>query len=449
MMAAIDQTIVAVALPAMIEDLDASLALASWTLIANQLTQTIVLPLAGKLGDRWGRKRLLLWSILLFAIGSVGAGLSPNIYVLIAFRVLQAIGGGMFFPSAAGIVGDIFVEGRQTAVGLFVTIFQVGGIIGPNVGGVVTDLISWRAVFFINVPFSIIILILGLAMIPQDRVDEAARTRHLDTSGAALLAAGIFAFLFGLTYLANNPDALASPVPWVSFASGVILLRVFLHQERRQSEPIVDLKLVRWRPFLACNAQLFMWSSCFNGFFNFIPLYASIAYGLNATQGGAILTPRAVMAVVVSLLASIFVSRLGYRRPWLVGIYLLAISMILMGTSVDAVGGLGISPFAAMAAITLIAGIATGLAMPPAQAAYFDLRPDLMSTAAGLRAMAGNSGAVFGTTVVTLFISQFDDKAAGIAIMFFILGLVVLLSQFWVFMVPGQIRRGGTAGAPA
>ncbi len=449
MMAAIDQTIVAVALPAVIEDLDASLALASWALIANQLTQTIVLPLAGKLGDRWGRKRLLLWSIVLFAAGSIGAGLSPSIYVLIAFRVIQAIGGGMFFPCAAGIVGDVFKEGRQTAVGLFVTIFQIGGVIGPNVGGVVTDLVSWRGVFFINLPFCVIILLLGLAMIPKDNVDPAARARHLDTSGAALFAAGIFAFLFGLTYLANNPDSLASPVAWTSFASSVVLIALFFRQEKRQSEPIIDLQLVRWRPFLACNVQLFMWSGCFNGFFNFIPFYAAIAYGMNATQGGAILTPRSVMAVLVSLLASIYVTRMGYRRPWLLGTYLMATSMMLMGTSVGTLGGFGISPFFAMASITCIAGIATGISMPPAQAAYFDLRPDLMSAAAGFRAMAGNSGAVFGTTIVTLFLSQFDDKAAGLEIMFFIFGGVVLLSQVWIFMVPDRFRRPRIAEAPS
>ena len=144
MMISIDMTIAAVALPTILVELDTPLALASWALIANQLTQTIVLPFAGKLGDRWGRKRLLMWSVLIFGIGSVGAGLSPSIYVLIFFRVVAAAGAGMFFPCAAGIVGDVFVEGRQTVVGLFVTIFQIGGVIGPNVGGVITDLFSWR-----------------------------------------------------------------------------------------------------------------------------------------------------------------------------------------------------------------------------------------------------------------------------------------------------------------
>jgi EmrB/QacA subfamily drug resistance transporter len=442
MMMSIDMTIAAVALPTILVELDTPLALASWALIANQLTQTIVLPFAGKLGDRWGRKRLLMWSVVVFGIGSVGAGFSPTIYVLIFFRVVAAAGAGMFFPCAAGIVGEVFVEGRQTVVGLFVTIFQVGGVIGPNVGGVITDAFSWRGVFFINVPFCIVILILGLLLLPRDEIDPAAKDQKLDTMGAALFAAGVFSFLFGLTYLANNPDHLLTPVPFVCFACAVLLLYLFVRQETRTSEPIIDLQIVKWRPFLACNAQLFMWSSCFNGFFNFIPYFASIAYGMSATQGGAILTPRSVMAVVLSLISSIFVAKLGYRRPWLVGLYLMAMSMILMSTAVDAVSDAGLgSPFLVMSMFTFIAGLAIGIAIPPAQAAYFDLRPDLMASAAGFRAMAGNSGGVFGTTIVTLFLSQFDDKVLGVQIIFFILGVVVLISQVWVFMVPDRERE--------
>jgi MFS family permease len=115
--------------------------------------------------------------------------------------------------------------------------------------------------------------------------------------------------------------------------------------------------------------------------------------------------------------------------------------MLLMSTAVDTISGFGLgSPFLVMSMVTFIAGLAIGIAIPPAQAAYFDLRPDLMASAAGLRAMAGNSGAVFGTTFVTLFLSQFDDKVLGTQIVFFILGIIVLISQVWVFMVPDRER---------
>jgi EmrB/QacA subfamily drug resistance transporter len=441
-MMSIDQTIVAVALPTMIEELDATLALTSWTIIGSQLTQTIVLPLAGNLGDRWGRKRLLLGAILLFMLGSIGAGLAPSIYPLIAFRVVQATGAGMFFPCAAGIAGDVFPEGRrQTAVGLFVTIFQVGGVIGPNIGGIVTDTLSWRGIFFINVPLSIAILLLGLVFIPRDRVDAESSQQKVDVTGAAYFASGVFMLLFGLTYIANHPSDVVSPIPWVSFALGSAMLTVFVRHEGRTERPIIDLQLVRWRPFFACNFQQFIWSTSFNGFFNFIPYYATVAYGMTATQGGAILTPRAIMAVVVSAVSSVFVHRMGYRRPWLIGIWMMAMSMILMSLAVEPVAGLGPSAFLVMSIFTGVSGIAVGIAIPPSQAAYFDLRPDLMASAAGFRAMAGNSGGVFGTAIVTLALSQFGDKVLGVQVIFFALGIAVLVSQIWVFMVPVRGRE--------
>ena len=452
MMASIDQTIMAVALPTMITELNTSLALASWALIATQLTQTIVLPLAGKLGERWGRKRLLLWSILLFAAGSIGTGLSPSIYPLIACRVLQAVGGGMFFPCAAGIVGEVFGEKRQVAVGLFVTIFQIGGIVGPNVGGVITDTLSWRGIFFVNVPISAILLLLGFLMLPRDELPDDDNRPSIDTAGAALFAAGAFSLLFGLTYLANHPDDMAGPVPVVFLATGVFMLAMFLRQERRTAEPIIDLQMVRWRPFMACNLHLFMWSGAFNGFFNFIPYYAAVAYGMSATQGGAILTPRSIVAVIVSAVASIFVAKFGYRRPWLIGVYLMAGSMLAMGLLVPFAAGNDLaSPFLIMSIVTCIAGLGIGIAIPPSQNAYFDLRPDQVAASAGFRAMAGNSGAVFGTTLVTLALSHIGDKAAGTEIIFVALGGVVLLSQIFVFMVPDKPktpRFAPGAGSP-
>jgi MFS family permease len=252
----------------------------------------------------------------------------------------------------------------------------------------------------------------------------------------------MFSLLFGLTYLANHPETTGSLTPWACLACGAALLALFVRHESRTPEPIIDLKLARWRPFLACNCQLFMWSSAFNGFFNFIPYYAAVAYGMSATQGGAILTPRSLVAVVVSLISSVFVARLGYRRPWLIGIYLMAGAMMLtsLGVQETDVLGLTLTPFLLLSLFTCVAGLAIGIAIPPSQNAYFDLRPDLMATSAGFRAMAGNSGGVFGTAMVTLALSQFEDKAAGVEVIFIALGCVVLLSQVFVFMVPDRAK---------
>ncbi len=442
LMASIDATIVAVALPAMLREMKTSLALVTWSLTSYQLTQTIALPLAGKLAERWGRKRLFLCAVVLFLVGSIGAGLSPTIYVLIVFRVLQGIGGGMFFPSAAGVVSDVFQENRQTAVGLFVTIFQMGGIIGPNIGGIITDHLSWRWIFFVNIPLGIAILIFGLAFIPRDRATASAASTKMDYTGAGLFAAGMFALLYGLTDMANHPDDMFNIASLTFLAVGLLFLVAFCIAENKVEEPIIELSLIRWRPLLASNTQIFMWSGAQNAFFNFVPYYATVAYGMSAAASGAILTPRALTASVVSVVGSVFLIRFGYRRPWLTGIYLLAMCMFLtsLGLHDVSVAGIHLSNFGMLAIIMCIGGLGVGIAAPSGQNAHFDLLPDRISAVAALRAMFGNTGNVVGTTLVTLVLGHFSDKAEGLRYTFVGLGVVVLLSQICVFFVPDAAK---------
>jgi EmrB/QacA subfamily drug resistance transporter len=443
LMASIDSTIVAVALPAMLRELHTGLALTSWSLTSYALTQTIVLPLAGKLTDRWGRKRLFLCAVVLFTLSSIGAGLSPNIYVLIAFRILQAMGGGMFFPCAAGVVGDVFLEKRQTPIGLFATIFQLGGIIGPNIGGLITDAVSWRWIFFVNLPIGVAILLLGLRFVPKDKARAADFSQQMDTAGAGMFAGGMFALLFGLTYLASHPGDFASPTPWLFLTLGLLLLVLFIRHESRCAQPIIDMQLIRWRPFFAANAQIFMGSASFQGFFNFMPYYATIAYGMSATQSGALLTPRSIAAVVVSILVSVFVVRRGYRLPWLVGGWLFGGSMLVASLGLHDLSFLGLAPsnFLLLSLILLISGVGMGMGAPSSQNASLDLLPDKISAAAGIRAMFGNSGGVLGTTLVALALSQFDDKVTGMRYIFLGLGCTNLLSQVWIFLIPDTARQ--------
>src|SRR5438067_10259344 len=159
LMSSIDGTIVAVALPTFIEDLHANLVWAGWTLTAYALTQTVMLPLAGKLAEQYGQMRVFLVCVFLFTLGSLLCGLAPNIYVLIACRVIQALGGGGFLPSAAGIVAREFPTNRDRMIGLFSSIFPIGGIVGPNLGGFIVEHWSWREVFLINVPIGVVVLL--------------------------------------------------------------------------------------------------------------------------------------------------------------------------------------------------------------------------------------------------------------------------------------------------
>src|SRR5262249_39003470 len=148
--------------------------------------------------------------------------------------------------------------------------------------------------------------------------------------------------LYGLTHLANHPHDLGSPLPYGFMALGVIFLAAFARHELKAADPMINVRLFAWRPFVASSAQQLMWTGCFQAFFNFIPFYASIAFGMSATASGAILTPRSIVAVVFSFVGTVALMSRGYRLPWLAGIYLLALSMFLVGTGVGEVNILGV-----------------------------------------------------------------------------------------------------------
>src|SRR3954453_19251714 len=204
-MFSIDSTIVAVALPTLIADLHTSLVRAGWTLAAYALTQTVMMPLVGKLAEQFGQMRVFLICVFVFTLGSLLCGLAPNVYVLIACRVLQALGGGGFLPSCTGIVAEQFPETRSRMIGLFASIFPIGGILGPNLGGFIIEHFGWRQTFMINVPLGIIVvgLLVRQALAPQPARPTAKRT--IDFFGTALFATSIIAFLIGLTLLGRDP----------------------------------------------------------------------------------------------------------------------------------------------------------------------------------------------------------------------------------------------------
>src|SRR5258708_2811908 len=207
MMASVDQTIVATALPSLQRDLHAQVNWSSWTLTVYALGQILVMPLAGKLGDQYGRKKIFLGAAVLFTTASLCCGFAINIYLLIVLRGVQAIGGA-FMPSATGIVAQQFGRERDRAVGLFSSVFPLGGIIGPVLGGVFVTYWSWRGIFLVNVPLGIILIISGALFIPAS---TWRRDQRLDVRGVALLGTTLLAALFGGAILGDGRSP-ADPV---------------------------------------------------------------------------------------------------------------------------------------------------------------------------------------------------------------------------------------------
>ncbi|HZQ98080.1 MAG TPA: MFS transporter [Chloroflexota bacterium] len=444
MMFSIDSTIVAVALPTMTADLRTNLVWIGWTLTAYQLTQTIVLPLAGKLAESFGRARVFLACVVLFTLGSLLCGLAPNVHLLIVFRVLQALGGGGFMPSAVGIITEEFPEARQRMIGLFTSIFPIGGIVGPNLGGFIIEHASWRDVFFINVPIGVVVIVL---LFGRARHAVAGRRRRIDFAGTALFASAILLVLSAMTLVGEDPSFLRGPAFWAMLVGGALLLAVFVWHEKRTDEPVVDPTLVARNPFLAVNAYNFFFGACAFGFFAFIPYYATVQFGMGPEQAGAVLTPRSLMMMVTAALASFFIIRLGYRAPMVVGMLLISGMLLLLsrGYSSATLLGVALSPFWLLALQVMIGGVGMGLASPASNNAALDLLPERAPVLTGIRGMFRSTGGVIGTALIVLWLEFSPDKGVGVRSVYFALAMLLLFTIPLVFLIPdtadGRRRR--------
>src|SRR5208283_5365448 len=198
---AIDTTAVAVAFPNFIKDFGTSVLWSAWTISIYYIALTMSMPLAGNLSDTFGRKRVFLIALGLFTGSSLACGLAPNIYTLIACRFVQGIGGAAFLPTASGIVSDHFPESRERIIGLFTSIYPIGGIIGPNLGGWIVSRYSWRYVFYINLPVGIVLMVLTIILLEDSR---ALSRPHVDVAGASFMSGALFFLMLALSLVGEH-----------------------------------------------------------------------------------------------------------------------------------------------------------------------------------------------------------------------------------------------------
>jgi EmrB/QacA subfamily drug resistance transporter len=434
-MSSIDTSIVTVGIPVIINDLRTNLAYAGWTITGYQFSQSIMMPIIGKLSDDWGRKRLFLLAISVFSASSLAAALAPNIFWLIIFRLIQGIGGGAFLPSATGIISDAFGTNRTKFIGLFSSIFPIGSVIGPNLGGFIIDNFSWRWIFFVNVPIGIVLLILGTMFLPKSAVKSS--NKHIDSVGAGLFAGSILAILYAMTAWANNPGTIGLTT-WLLFTAGLILFIFFLRHEGRNEQPMVELELLKSRPFLATNVYNFIFGGVVFGFSSFVPYYATVAYGMSAGQDGLVLTPRSIAMIIVSTITSFFLIRLRYRLPMIVGMVVIALGLVLLsfGFRDVSIFGSNLPNLPLLAFIVMFAGIGMGIANPAANNAILDMVPEKAAAITGLRGMFRMTGGIFGTTTMALVLSHFIDKGFGFERVSLFSAIILLLMTPIVFLIP-------------
>ena len=349
---ALDQTIVGTALPRIVTDLGGN-DLYTWVVTIYLLTSTITVPFYGKLSDIYGRKPMLMIGITLFLAGSVLSGLSQEMWQLILFRGIQGLGAGALFPIALAVIGDLFTPAeRGKYQGLFGAVFGISFLIGPGLGGFLTDSVSWHWIFFVNLPIGIISLIVIWRLLPT--IKQSGVSRTFDYLGALIFTIAIGFLLVGLTNKAAGDWADLEVGGFI--AIGLLGSALFAFVESRAKEPIVPLDLWRNRTYASSIISTFLVSFGFFGAIIFLPRWFQVVRGESATASGYLIFPMLIGLIGSSIVAGALVSRTGkYKALVISALVAMTVGIALMtqlraDTSYEAlflwmfVAGVGIGP---------------------------------------------------------------------------------------------------------
>jgi EmrB/QacA subfamily drug resistance transporter len=428
LMSSVDATVVATALSAIQSDLHANIAWSGWTITIYSLGQILVMPLAGKISDMYGRRRVFLAAAILFTVASLLCGLASNIYLLVALRAVQAIGGGAFMPSASGIVADHFGPNRDRALGMFTSIFPIGGVIGPILGGLFVTYGSWRGIFLVNVPVGIVLIVLALIFIP-----ESGRTagRRLDIYGVALLGILILSAMLGITLLGEGTTTVLSPQFLIPELIAVVALILFVRHAKHGAAPFIPANLLHGRGFGIMNLINFLFGAAALGFGALVPLYAEDRFGISVLQAGTLLTARAIGMICIAGLAVLMLRRTGYRLPMLVGFTFVALGLAALSWDQGF-----LTPYAWLSIAAGIAGVGMGMATPASNNAIMQLAPDQIGGISGLRGMFRQGGSIMSISVVTSLVARSDDPGTTLATAFVVFACIIIASLPLILLVP-------------
>ncbi|AJE85749.1 drug resistance transporter, EmrB/QacA family protein [Streptomyces albus] len=322
----LDNTVLNVALPAIQDDLDADVAGLQWTIDAYTLVLASLLMLAGSTADRIGRRRVFRCGLLLFTLGSVLCSLAPSLSALVAFRMIQAVGGSMLNPVAMSIITNTFTEPRERAraIGVWGGVIGISMAAGPLVGGLLVDSVGWRAIFWLNLPVGLLALLLTTRYVPESR---APRPRRPDPLGQLL----VIALLGSLTYaiIEAPTEGWTSPVTLGLAALALGALAGLLYVEPRRREPLIDLRFFRSAPFSGATVIAVCAFSALAGFLFLSTLYLQHVRGLSALHAGLWTLPMAAVTLVCGPLSGRLVGSRGPRLPLVIAGLAMTVSGIL------------------------------------------------------------------------------------------------------------------------
>lgn len=357
---ALDQTVVGTALPVIVTELNGN-ELYTWSVTIYLLTATISGPIYGKLSDLFGRRPIVIFAVGLFIISSALAGLSQEMWQFILFRGLQGLGGGAVFPIALAVVADLYTPAeRGKYLGLFGAMFGLSSLLGPGLGGLITDTVGWHWIFFVNVPIGLISLFILWRLLPAIRRPDAAR--HIDYVGAVVFALAIAPFLIGLTN--KQTGQWSDPAVGGLILLGLAFAALFVWIESRVPEPIVPLNLFRIRTFTISVVAMFLAAFGFFTAIIFLPRWFQSVAGDSATASGYSLLPLLAGLIISAIASGQIVARVGRYKLLMFGSLVLLALGLFLATSLHAdtprlnlwlwmiLAGVGIGP--SFAVFTLI-----------------------------------------------------------------------------------------------
>ncbi|WP_275294265.1 MFS transporter [Amycolatopsis sp. La24] len=438
---AMDNTIVNVALPVIRTDLGASINGLQWTIDSYTLVIACFLMLAGAAGDRLGRKRTFQAGLVLFGLGSLLCSVAPSIGWLVAARVVQALGGAMLNPVAMSIITNVFADPgeRARAIGVWGSIVGISLGVGPVLGGVLTESIGWRAIFWVNVPVVVAALVLTARYVPESR---APHPRRPDPVGqvlvVVLLGSAVTAAIEGQRLGWGSPAILGLA------GLGVLALLALIRWELRRPEPLVELRFFRSAPFSSATVSAVCGLAAFGTFLFLSPLYLQDVRGLSALQSGLMLLPTAVAVTIAAPLSGRLVATRGARIPLLTaGISMTVVAVLLTTASAT-------TPLWILAIAYGVFGLGFGLLNPPiTNAAVSGMPRSQAGVAAAVASTSRQVGQTLGVAVAGTILAAAATPLTGYATAWWavaggttlIIALAVLATTAWARAGAERVTR--------